>query len=81
MTSELVHLVATGRVVHPTVPSFAHMFGHPDITYVPIGDLPPLRSALVWRADNGDPRVQRFARVAEAVTANEERCERSGASS
>ena len=67
MTSELVHLIATGRVVHPTVPSFANMFGHPDIAYVPIGDLPPLRSALVWRSDLKDLRVRAFARVAAEV--------------
>src|SRR5919107_3011366 len=64
MTSELLHLIATGRVVHPTVPSFANMFGHPDVVHVPIADLPPLRSALVWRRDNSDPRVQEFVRLA-----------------
>jgi hypothetical protein len=31
MTSELFHLIATGRAVHPTVPSFAKKFGHPDV--------------------------------------------------
>jgi DNA-binding transcriptional LysR family regulator len=67
MTSELVHLVATGRIVHPTVPSFANMFGHPDIVYVPIVDLVPLRSALVWRSDNRNQRLRDFARVAAEV--------------
>ncbi len=64
MTSELIHLIATGRVVHPTVPSFANMFGHPDIVYLPITDMPALRSALVWRRETADPRVHEFARVA-----------------
>jgi DNA-binding transcriptional LysR family regulator len=67
ITSELVHLIATGRIVHPTVPSFANMFGHPDIVYVPIKDLPPLRSALVWPRDTKDSRVREFARVAEEI--------------
>lgn len=67
MTSELVHLIATGRVVHPTVPSFAHMFGHPDITYVPIHDMSPLRSALVWQRDAANPWVRELARVAADV--------------
>jgi hypothetical protein len=67
MTSELVHLIATGRVVHPTVPSFANMFGHPDIVHVPIADMSPLRSALVWRHGSTNPRVRAFARVAEEV--------------
>jgi hypothetical protein len=73
MTSELVHLVATGRIVHPTVPSFANMFGHPDIVYVPIADLPPLRSALVWRSDNRDRRLRDFARVAAQVAKGADR--------
>jgi DNA-binding transcriptional LysR family regulator len=67
MTNDLVYRIATGRVVHPTVPSFANMFGHPDIVYVPIADMRPLRSALVWRRDNDDPRVREFARIADQV--------------
>jgi DNA-binding transcriptional LysR family regulator len=67
MTTELVHLIATGRIVHPTIPSFANMFAHPDILYVPITDLPPLRSGLVWRRGSTDQRVYDFARVAEEV--------------
>jgi DNA-binding transcriptional LysR family regulator len=67
MTTELVHLIATGRIVHPTVPSFANMFGHPDIVYVPIADLPPLCSGLVWRQGSEDTRVLDFARVAAEI--------------
>ena len=67
MTTELVHLIATGRIVHPTVPSFANMFGHPDIVYVPIADLPPLCSGLVWRQGSEDKRVLDFARVAAEI--------------
>lgn len=67
MTNELVYQVATGRVVHPTVPSFANMFGHPDIVYVPIADMRPLRSALVWRRDTSDQRVRDFAEIAAEV--------------
>jgi DNA-binding transcriptional LysR family regulator len=67
MTTELVHLIATGRIVHPTIPSFASMFGYPDIVYVPITDMPPLRSGLLWRRGSTDQRVFDFARVAEEV--------------
>lgn len=67
MTSELLYLVATGRIVHPTVPSFANMFGHPDIVYVPITDMPPLRSALVWRRQAPDTRLSDFARLAREI--------------
>ncbi|MQA73555.1 MAG: LysR family transcriptional regulator [Solirubrobacterales bacterium] len=67
MTTELVHLIATGRIVHPTIPSFANVFGHPDIVYIPITDLPPLRGGLLWRRGSTDQRVYEFARVAEEV--------------
>lgn len=67
MTSELVYLIATGHVVHPTVPSFAHMFGHPDITYIPINDLPPLCSALVCLPRLSDAAVRDFITVAREL--------------
>jgi DNA-binding transcriptional LysR family regulator len=67
MTNELVHQIATGRIVHPTVPSFANMFGHPDIVYVPIADMRPLRSALVWRHDTTNRQVHEFAQIAEDI--------------
>jgi DNA-binding transcriptional LysR family regulator len=67
MTNELMYLIATGRVVHPTVPSFANMFGYPDIVYVPITDMRPLRSALVWLRGNDDPGVREFARLAGEI--------------
>jgi DNA-binding transcriptional LysR family regulator len=67
MTSELLYLTATGKVVHPTVPSFANMFGHPDIVYISIRDLPLLRSALVWRRQNTNPLLPALADVAHDV--------------
>src|SRR5918992_59177 len=78
MTSELMHLVATGRIVHPTIPSFARYFGHPDILYVPITDLPPLRSGLVWRRGNTDPRCREFVRIAREVLGGTARPRRTG---
>jgi DNA-binding transcriptional LysR family regulator len=67
MTSELVHLIATGRIVHPTIPSFANMFGDPGMVHVAIADMRRLCSALVWRRDSRDPCVPEFARVAEKI--------------
>jgi DNA-binding transcriptional LysR family regulator len=66
---EVASLVARGKIVHPTVPSFADFFGQPEITYRPITDLPPLESALVHRAGDADPRVAAFVQAAEAVLA------------
>src|SRR4051812_35503068 len=64
---EVTTLIARGRIVHPTVPSFAQYFGQPGITYVPIGDMPPLKSGLVWARRSSDPRLREFIRVTREV--------------
>lgn len=46
--SELLLLIAQGRLVHPTVAPFAEHFRHPDIAVVPLVDLPTSSSALCW---------------------------------
>jgi hypothetical protein len=43
------------------------MFSHPDIVYVPIADLPPLQSALVWRRRASSPLLCDFVTVAQDV--------------
>jgi DNA-binding transcriptional LysR family regulator len=62
--NELIILVARGKIVHPTVPSFASYFGHPNVVYLPIVDMPPSSSALAWRRRDSDPRLREFIRVA-----------------
>lgn len=42
--------VAAGELVHPTVSSFLHHHPSPDVRAVPIVDLPPSETALVWLA-------------------------------
>jgi DNA-binding transcriptional LysR family regulator len=64
---EVTALIARGTIVHPTVPSFAEYFGHPDIVYVPIADLPPLESGLVWRRGTSDPRLRESIQVTQDV--------------
>jgi DNA-binding transcriptional LysR family regulator len=64
---ELAALVARGKIVHPTVPSFADFYGQPGIVYVPITDLPPLRSALVWRREAGHGLLRAFIDAAREV--------------
>jgi DNA-binding transcriptional LysR family regulator len=65
---ELTALIARGTIVHPTVPSFAEYFGHPDLVYIPIADLPPRESGLVWRRRrSSDPRLREFIGVAQEV--------------
>jgi DNA-binding transcriptional LysR family regulator len=63
----LSYLVVRGELVHLTVASVREYWGHPDIVYVPVDDLPPMRSALVWRHGNRDPRVRELVRIAAAI--------------
>lgn len=64
---ELAALVARGKVVHPTVPSFATYFGQPGISYVPIAGMAPLESALVWPRGRIDRRRNEFVDLAREV--------------
>jgi len=64
---ELITMIALGRIVHPTAPSFADHFAHPSITYVPISGLPMWETALVWRPGDAGTRVGSFLEVAESI--------------
>jgi DNA-binding transcriptional LysR family regulator len=64
---ELTTRVARGELVHPSVPSSAAYVGVHKFSYVPITDLPPLRSALAWRRGCRDLRVLEYARIAEEI--------------
>jgi DNA-binding transcriptional LysR family regulator len=59
--------VALGEQVHPTVQSFLDHHSHPGVVSVPIRDLPPSETALVWLSANRRPRIDAFARAAADV--------------
>lgn len=59
--------VALGEQVHPTVRSFFEHHRHPGVTSVPIRDLPPSETALVWLDTNRSPKIDAFARAAHDV--------------
>ncbi|WP_232662772.1 LysR family transcriptional regulator [Pseudonocardia sp. TRM90224] len=67
MSSDVLHLVARGDIVHPTVASFTTYYRHPDVTHVPIRDMPPTESVLVWRTDRENAAIRAFATVAAEV--------------
>lgn len=64
--------VARGKQVHATVQSVADHLGHPNITWVPISDLPPSETALAWLTANRPPKIEAFVRAAAAVLAKTE---------
>src|SRR3954447_13060886 len=67
---ELTALIARGRIVHPTVPSFAEYYGQPGITYVPIADMGALKSGLVWLRRRLTQRGGVFVDTAREVLAD-----------
>lgn len=65
--SEVLTMIARGKIVHPTVASFADHFAHPNIRCVPITDLPMWTTSLVWRRDDHAPRLRAFIETAERL--------------
>ena len=58
---------ATGELVHPTVASFLERYPQPGLVAVPVSDLPPATTALVWRRENGSTKVQAFVQATAEV--------------
>jgi DNA-binding transcriptional LysR family regulator len=65
--TEVLMRVAAGEVVHPTIASFLDYFPNPGVTAVPIRDLPPSETALVWLKRNDGVKIEAFARAAADV--------------
>jgi DNA-binding transcriptional LysR family regulator len=68
--SELLMLIARGRLVHPTVAPFAEHFRHPDIAIVPVRDLPDSSSALAWLRGQDNPGRDAFVGTVKAAAAD-----------
>jgi DNA-binding transcriptional LysR family regulator len=65
--TEVLMRVAAGEIVHPTVGSFLDHFPNPGVTAIPIRDLPPSETALVWLKGNRSVKIEAFARAAADV--------------
>jgi DNA-binding transcriptional LysR family regulator len=65
---DIGHLAARilrGEVVHPTIASILRYMGLDGLVCIPITDMPPMESGLVWRRSCKDARVFAFARLVE----------------
>jgi hypothetical protein len=49
------------------VPSLADYMGHPNVMFVPLVDMPPSTTGLVWRRRGPDRRAAAFVRVAREI--------------
>jgi DNA-binding transcriptional LysR family regulator len=67
---EAMMRVAAGSQVHPTVPSWVEFHTHRDMVAVPIRDMPPSETALVWLTANRSAKIEAFARAATDVLAH-----------
>jgi DNA-binding transcriptional LysR family regulator len=69
---EVLMRVAAGELVHPTVASFLSHYVHDGVVAVPIRDLRPSETALLWLASNRSAKTTAFARAAEETLADRE---------
>lgn len=68
---EMMTLVATGQGVSPVIASVEKYYARPDITFVPVHDLPTADVALIWRTGDTGPRTEAFiGAVRDVVAAN-----------
>ncbi|WP_030789008.1 LysR family transcriptional regulator [Streptomyces sp. NRRL S-920] len=68
---ELMTLIATGRGISPVIASVERYYSRPDVTFVPLRDVPAAEVALIYRTGTPGPRVGAFIRAtADTVTAN-----------
>lgn len=66
---EMLEQVAEGAAVCITPRSMATHYARPDLAWVPIADIEPLRIALCWRRGDDSALVSSFARVTRDLAA------------
>jgi DNA-binding transcriptional LysR family regulator len=66
--TEALTRVASGEIVHATVPSFIDQYyRQPGVVGVPIRDMPPSETALTWLSSKLSGKIEAFARTAADV--------------
>jgi len=66
---ELLEHVAAGSAIAIVPASMGRFYARPDIAYVTIADVEPLRIAVAWRAGEDSPLVAAFAAVVRELAA------------
>ena len=67
---EMLEQVAEGAAICITPRSMATHYARPDLAWVPIADIEPLRIALCWRRGDDSALVSAFARVTRDLAAS-----------
>ncbi|MFG2000980.1 LysR substrate-binding domain-containing protein [Spirillospora sp. NPDC048911] len=63
---EALSHVAWGKAVHVTVTSMRQLVARPDVVFVPIDDLPPVKLGLLWHTAHENARIRALAALAAA---------------
>jgi DNA-binding transcriptional LysR family regulator len=66
---EMLEQVAEGAAICITPRSMATHYARPDLAWVPIADIEPLRIALCWRRGDDSALVSSFAQVTRDLAA------------
>lgn len=64
---EALMSVTNGEMVWPTGRRLIEYYSNPRVTAVPLSDLPPLESALVWRRSDRSAMIEAFLHAARDV--------------
>ncbi|GLZ07494.1 LysR family transcriptional regulator [Actinomadura sp. NBRC 104412] len=67
---ELLEDVASGAAICISPASMAAYYTRPDLVWLPIIDIEPLRIALGWLLDNTNPLVEKYAEVTRELVTN-----------
>jgi DNA-binding transcriptional LysR family regulator len=65
---EMLEHVAAGTAVCIGAASMVEYYRHPDLTWLPITDVAPLRIVLAWSGDGLNPLVGEFVRVVRGLS-------------
>jgi DNA-binding transcriptional LysR family regulator len=66
---EMLEQVADGSTYYIAPASMTEYYARPDLAWIPITDIDPLRIALAWRERDGSPLVAAFAAVVRELSA------------
>jgi DNA-binding transcriptional LysR family regulator len=66
---EMLEQVADGSAYAIVPRSMTEFYARPDLVWIPIADIDPLRIALAWRERDGSPLVHAFAEIVRELAA------------
>jgi DNA-binding transcriptional LysR family regulator len=69
--ASLLSMVASGRYCYTTIAGVREAYGFPGLTELPLRDLPPLESAIVWVTSRETAAIRGLAKYADEITSGD----------